>query len=119
MSRKKAGAHIAGWLSARHDCNEGRFIQIGNSLLLCREYQQLTAGAKNTYQCMSMESGGQREFVFPLSAAKKYGISKNTLSRHIDELTASGFITVRSGASLRQPNIYSFSFEWKTNNAAK
>lgn len=61
---------------------------------------------------MSMESGGQREFVFPLSAAKKYGIAEQTLRRHIDELTASGFITVRSGASLRQPNIYSLREEY-------
>ena len=113
MSRKKSGAHIVGWLSARQDCAEGRFVQIGNSLLLSTKYQNLTAGAKNTYQCMAMESGGKREFTFPLSTAKKYGITDNSLRRHVDELTRAGFITVRSGASIRQPNIYTFSFEWK------
>ena len=65
-----------------------------------------------------MESGGKREFTFPLSAAKKYGITDNSLRRHIDELTRAGFISVRSGASIRQPNIYTFSFEWKTGQGA-
>lgn len=67
---------------------------------------------------MAMESGGKREFTFPLSTAKKYGITDNSLRRHIDELTRAGFISVRSGASIRQPNIYTFSFEWKTGQGA-
>ena len=109
MSRKKSGAGIVGWLSARADCKEGRFIQVENSLLLSQQYQDLTA----------MESGGKREFVFPLSTAKKYGIAKNSLWRNIVELQNAGFINIQSSASIRQPNLYSFSFEWKSAEAAR
>ena len=119
MSRKKSGAGIVGWLSARADCKEGRFIQVENSLLLSQQYQDLTAGAQNVYQCMAMESGGKREFVFPLSTAKKYGIAKNSLWRNIVELQNAGFINIQSSASIRQPNLYSFAFEWKSAEAAR
>ena len=113
MSRKKHGDTIKPWLSARSDCKEGRFIQCGNSLLLSPKYHQLTAGAQMLYLCMCMESGGRKDFVFPLSAAKKYGISKNSLTRHIAELKKLGFIEVQSMKNLRLPNEYSFSFFWK------
>ena len=111
--RKRHGDTIKPWLSARADCKEGRFIQCGNSLLLSEEFQALTAGARFLYLCMTMESAGKRDFLFPLSAAKKYGIAKNSLTRQISELKEAGFIHVQSMANLRQPNEYSFSFEWK------
>lgn len=101
------------WLSARPDCKEGRFVQVGNSLLLSSCFQDLSAGARFLYLCMAMESGGKRDFTFPLSSAKKYGIAKNSFSRYIKELSDSGFISVHSMANLRQPNEYSFSFVWK------
>lgn len=114
MSRRKHSDTIKPWLSANTDCKEGRFIQCGNSLLLSKKFQTLTPGARITYLAMSMESGGRREFIFPLSAAKKYGIAKNTLTRHIEEMIKAGFITVQSGKTVRQPNLYAFSFEWKS-----
>lgn len=113
MSKRKTGGTLAAWLSARLDCKEGRFVQIGNSLLLSEQFQALSAGAKHTYLCMAMESGGKREFVFPRAAAQKYGIPKNSLTRHVDELSKNGFISVNSGAHVREANIYSFSFTWK------
>lgn len=119
MSKRKHGDTIKPWLSANHDCKEGRFIQCGNSLLLSQTFQQLSSGAKHTYFCMAMESGGKRDFIFPLKAAKKYGISKNSLSRYVSELVNAEFLSVESGKVVRQPNCYTFSFEWKTNNAAK
>lgn len=114
MSKRKSGATLLAWLSARPDCKDGRFVQVGNSLLLSEQFQTLSAGARFTYFAMCMESGGKREFVFPLAAAKKYGIASMSLRRQIDELVNSGFITVRSGACVRAPNIYSFSFDWKS-----
>ena len=63
MSRKKTGAHIAGWLSARHDCNEGRFIQIGNSLLLCREYHCPNA---DCFAKAVASKGLERSFKMPI-----------------------------------------------------
>lgn len=113
MSQKKSRATLLAWLSASLDCKEGRFVQVGNSLLLSEQFQTLSAGARFTYLAMCMEGGGKREFVFPLSAAKKYGIASMSLRRQVDELVKGGFITVRSGACVRAPNIYTFSFDWK------
>lgn len=58
-SRRRGRDTIKPWLSARLDCKEGRFIQVGNSLLLSKEFQALTAGARFLYLCMTMESGGR------------------------------------------------------------
>lgn len=114
-SRRRGRDAIKPWLSARPDCKEGRFIQVGNSLLLSEKFQALTAGARFLYLCMTMESGGKREFIFPVSAAKKYGIPKNSLTRQLAELQEKGFISVQSMANLRQPNEYSFCLEWREN----
>lgn len=116
MSRRKAAQNveIKPWLSARANCREGRFIQVGNSLLLNRKFQELTQGARFTYQCMAMESGGRVNFTFQKSSAAKYGITESTLSRHIKELTSSGFIEIEeSGRYTRTPNRYKFSFRWR------
>lgn len=119
MGRRKSEVSIAGWLSARPDSKEKRFIQVGNSLLLSRTFQKLSSGARYTYFCMAMESGGKRDFTFPLSAAKKYGISERSLIRYVTELTKTNFITMQSGKLVRQPNLYSFSFEWKSRETDK
>lgn len=112
MSRKKR-APLKPWLSATADCYDGRFIQVGRSLLQSAEFQMLSAGARMLYLCLCVESGGKRDFQFPLSVAKKYGIANVSLRRQIDELTERGFITVTSGANARAPNLYSFSHEWR------
>ena len=112
-SKKKYSNIIPAWLSAKRDNQEGRFIQVGNSLLLSEKYQSLTPGARHLYLCMAMECGGRREFKFPLSAATKYGISSSTFRRHIAQLEAKEFITVLSMQSARKPNEYTFSLAWK------
>ena len=101
------------WLSARGDGKEKRFIQIGNTLLLSKEFSALGTGAQHLYFCMAMESGGKRRFVFPQSAAKKYGITPSSLRRHVKELEEAGFLSVTSLQNLRQPNEYEFSLRWK------
>ena len=113
MSRKKHGDTIKPWLSARTDCKEGRFIQCGNSLLLSKKFQALTAGAQMMYLCMTMESGGRKDFIFPQTAGKKYGIASASMRRYIKELQENGFVSVQSMANLRLPNEYSFSTAWK------
>lgn len=115
MARRKAAKNceIRPWLSARADCSDGRFIQIGNSLLLSKSFQALSAGAQMLYLCMALESGGRREFQFTRTAAKKYGIPHRSMLRHVDELAAAGFIDKTSLWNLRQPNEYCFSFRWK------
>lgn len=113
MPRKKSGAAISPYLSAKTDGKEKRFIQTGNSLLLSKRFQELSVGARYLYFCMAMESGGRREFQFPQSAAEKYGIASTSLRRYISELRNSRFILVHSGKIQRQPNHYEFTVSWK------
>ncbi len=111
--RKKTGATLQPWLSAKVDCEEKRFVQIGNSLLLSPQFQSLSAGARCCYLCMAMEAGPRREFRLPKSAAKKYGIPHSSLCRYIRELEAGGWIEVYSMKRLRKPNEYRFVLAWK------
>ncbi|MBO7676324.1 MAG: hypothetical protein J6S49_02250 [Erysipelotrichaceae bacterium] len=105
---------ISPWLSAKADCREGRFCQIGNTLLLSEEFQTLKDSTKYLYICMAMEAAGRSEFVFPLSAAKKYGIARATLRRAIEELIDKQFIDMTSsGKTTREANFYVFSSKWK------
>ena len=111
--RRKAGATLRPWLTARVDCDEKRFIQLGNTLLLSYRFQRLSHGARYCYLCMTMEAGPRREFRLPRSAAKKYGIPHSSLCRYIRELEAGGWIEVRSMKALRKPNEYRFALTWK------
>lgn len=125
MPRHKAAHNckILPWLSAKHNCEEGRFFQLGNSLLLSNRDKEtgeeknsfliLSASAKFLYLSMCMESGGKRQFEFPLKAAKKYAIPERSFRRCIDELIEAGFIKRQSGRSARMPNLYEFCFDWK------
>ena len=113
MSRRRKKNNIPPWLSARLDNFEKRFIQVGNTLLFNRTFQSLKANTKHLYFCMAMESGGRRQFIFPQSAAKKYGITPSSLRRHVKELEEAGFLKVCSLQNLRQPNEYEFSLRWK------
>jgi len=114
MSRYKSSKPgLLPWLSAKADGKEKRFIQIGNTLLLSKEFQTLGTGTQYLYFCMAMESGGKRQFIFPQSAAKKYGITPSSLRRHVKELEEGGFLVVHSMQNLRIPNEYEFSLCWK------
>ncbi len=123
MPRHKAARNvpIVGWLSLNLDCKEGRYIQVGNSLLLSRakdgteenRFIQLSPSTRMLYLCMAMEAGGRREFEFPLRAAKKYGINNSTLRRGVDELIRDGFLERDSGWNTRTENKFRFVFGWK------
>ena len=125
MPRRKAAQHckILPWLSWRSDCEEGRFCQVGNSLLLSHEidgveknpFVELPDGAKVLYLSMCMEAAGKRTFEFPLSAAKKYCIPNGSLRRNIKKLIDAGFIRCQSGYHARLSNVYEFSLDWKHN----
>lgn len=112
-AKNKVRSTLVPWLSARESCKEGRFIQVGNSLLLSKEFQKLHSGSQFTYFAMCMEAGISRYFTFPLGAAKKYGISGKSFRRYVAELEEKGFIKKQSGMNQRKPNRYSFSFGWK------
>ena len=119
--RKKAAkqCYIDSGLSARMDCKEGRFIQVGNSLLLSERWQNLTYGERSMYFCMKMEAGGRPDFLFPKSTAKKYGFHWATATRLIHSLMEAKFIRlVYSGKSTREPNRYAFIIDWKLPESA-
>jgi len=125
VGKGKAAVHknIRPWLSAQHDCKEGRFLQVGNSLLFSPEYQRLPATARHLYLCMAMESGGRQEFTFPLRAARKYAIPQTTFERNMKVLKEHKFIklieprqaTPEDGdyRTIRPESRYRFSLEWK------
>lgn len=104
---------IVPWLSAKVDNREGRFIQAGNSLMLSKQFQTLDPAVRYLYLCMAMESGGRREFLFPQSAAEKYGISPSSFWRHVKVLEEQHMITSQSMKNLRKPNQYAFCLDWK------
>ena len=123
MARKKAAQNvpIRPWLSARLDCKEGRFIQIGNSFLLDKRTQKLSAGVLRLYLGMCMESAGKAQVVFTHGAGRKYGISGSSYDRYIRELIENGYIErVTDEAMLRyRPNEFRFVSAWKQNACPK
>lgn len=117
MGKHKAAVNveIKPWLSAKYDCKEGRFIQIGNSLLLSKNFQALSIYARHMVLCMAMESGGRRQFIFPKSAGAKYGISYHTYRNCLAELKEALFIRcIEDNHTLRKPNVYEFISDWKS-----
>lgn len=117
MGRHKLAknCNILPWVSGKADCKEGRFIQIGNSLLLSKEYQALSSGAGRLYLCMAMESGGKREFNFTRGIGKKYGFAVSSYERYVKELKTQGFIEQIDNPDMAQyaPGSYRFIFDWK------
>lgn len=65
-------------MSGKVNCKEGRFIQVGNSLVLSKKFQELKSGARWLYLSMAMESGGKREVTFTHGSGKKYGIKPSS-----------------------------------------
>lgn len=125
MPRRKAAqnCNILPWLSRRRDNTEGRFLQVGNSLLLSvkekgsgaeqNPFVKLSAGAKVLYLCMANEAAGHRSFEFTRVTAAKYGIPNSNLRRNVEELIKAGLIQRNSGKTVRQPNHYEFLLDWK------
>ena len=71
LSKRKHGPTIVPALSAKVDNKEKRFIQVGNSLLLSKQFHALSTGSRFLYFCMAMESGGRKNFILPQKDAKK------------------------------------------------
>ena len=121
MSRRKSAQNCAllPWLTARADGREGRFLQLGNSLILDCRFQALSPGARWLYLALCLEAGGKREVAFPHRAAKKYGIAATSFDRHISELQKAGFVTRVEDGNYAQfaPAVYRFSLAWRTEPA--
>ena len=72
------------------------------------------------HMCLAMESGGKRSVSFSRGVtARKYGIAKNTFTRHCSELEEAGFIQrIEDGDFLQfAPATYKFSLDWKSKPA--
>ena len=119
MAKHKTNCTLSPWLSARADNKEKRFIQIGDTLLYSKAFQELSTGARALYLCMAMEAAGRIEFMLTLSTAKKLGFSQASFRRYVAELAEKGFISINSGRTTREPNIYRFILRWKLEDAPK
>lgn len=117
MPKRRAAENcqILPWLSAKADCKEKRFLQLGNSFLFSESVKGLSTGARWVYICMSMEAAGKRDFTFTHTAARKYGVPSSSYDRYLVELKNGGFIEKVDGEDLAQyaPGRYRFTLGWK------
>ena len=75
------------WLTANPSgYSDKRFVQVGNSLFLHKQFQVLKDSSRWLYLCLADESGGQRSVRFTHSVAEKYGFNRNTFDSCIKEL---------------------------------
>lgn len=109
----KSDGRIKRWLTASANQKEGRFIQVGDTLVHNKRFISLTVGARYFYLLAAMEAAGERNFQFPASRMEALGIPVRTGRRHLQELEAAGFIEIiRSGKNTRTENDYQFCFRW-------
>ncbi len=117
MARHKTAKNVAlkPWLSGNVDCRDGRFIQVGNSLLLSDAFRSLDGNAQKTYFALCMESGGKPTAELSRARAKKYGLAPATFTRAIRTLKESGFISCsfEDNPFKYKSNVYRFTWEWK------
>ena len=113
MSKHRAYPTIVYWMSAKKDCKEKRFLQVGNSLIFSPKIQKLSYGARWLYICMAMEAAGHADYCFPLASARRCGFPASSFRRYIKELQKGEFIQVKSLKNLRQPNEYHFDPAWR------
>ena len=118
MPRRKAAQHvkISFWMSARPDCQEGRFLQLGNSLTLSKKFQSLSPSVRWFYICLSMEAGGKPTVKLSHGGARKYGISHAGYDRAVTALCEAGFLEQVFDADLSRfkTNEFRFISKWKT-----
>ena len=118
MARHKAAKNVAllPWLSGNQDCRDGRFIQVGNSLLLSDTFKKLKGNEYKTYFSLCMEAGGKPTVTLSRSRAEKmYGIDDATFVRSIEALKKKGLISCEfdDNPYKYKANVYRFTTSWK------
>jgi len=93
---------------------DGRFLQIGNSLLFADQVKQLPGEALRLYMAMMNEAAGHKQFEFTQARAKQYGMSTTAFHKNVKLLEQRKFIKIDSGWNTRTPNRYEFIFDWKS-----
>lgn len=103
------------WETANSE-EKPRYIRTSYSLLTHPAYQKLTLLEKHVYNCMRMACAGKQEFTFPQACYEnEYGLHKTSVIKAVQKLQGAGFIeVVESNRFLRKPNVYRFSYDWKT-----
>lgn len=114
--KRRAAPHcsILSHLSARSDCQEVKFIQVGASFFEDENVCSLKPQTKWVYLCMAIVAGRDTEFSFSRGDGMKYGIPSRTLCTAVNELLEKGFlIRVESGKFTRTKNKFRFIYNWK------
>lgn len=118
MGRKKVPLNP--WETARIAGDDGHYIRLGDSFLESKAVQQLSRSTFFVLLQMIKACAGKRSFTFPRSYFEKHcGLSHITVVRAVKELQARGFIEkqLKERRRLRDPNTYTWSFDWKKNNS--
>ena len=95
------------------------FTGIPNELIDSTVFMKMTSSARVAYLLLLRQKRivGQPDVKFPYKDARKY-LNASTFSRAISELVKVGLIDLgeakRIGSDIRQPNVYIFSYRWKT-----
>lgn len=84
------------WITKKKvDNKEKRFIQVGNSLLLSKQFHALSTGSRFLYFCMAMESGGRKNFILPQKDAKMpHGVNPRSRLIHFSKNSSFHYFTV-------------------------
>ncbi len=114
--KRRKGYRISPWASGTLDGAEPHYLQVGVKLFEHPVFQSLTPLQRYLYLCMLHDAEGRKEFVFPNSRIKHFGM-KNTAARDgIEVLIQKGFIVrLFSGKATREKSGYAFSQAWKLN----
>ena len=95
LSKRKHGPTIVPALSAKVDNKEKRFIQVGNSQLLSKQFHALSTGSRFLYFCMAMESGGRKNLILPQKDAKMaQGVNPRSRLIHFSKNSSFHYFTV-------------------------
>ena len=102
---KSSAKPLPRWMSAKRDCREARFVQIGNSLLFHEKFRSLSAGAFKLYICCAMEAAGSINFQIPASKAEQYGMYYTLLWSIIEAIDKSQAELLDTAKTLDELNI--------------
>jgi hypothetical protein len=91
----------------------GRFVQIGNSLLLSKRFQALSPLARWMYFALAMEAAGKDVVSMSHSQAKKYGITPSGYDNAVRQLKDGGFIRLDDGLGRLETNRFRFVRDWQ------
>ena len=131
MSRKTTQGYRDIFASCSGD--KDRFGRVYDSMCKHQNYKNLSIGAKQFYTLCRVQSASvqgktclykhgeeykitytERDFVFPASHLKMYGIDRSNANRYFKELIEAGFIDKKeSNKPIKKVNVYSFSSRWQ------